>query len=63
MNEAARKAWLAEYRRAGAQELLVGDVRVVDIEETAEELGIWRKTASTWRRRWMDAEATAGVAA
>ena len=23
------------------------------VEETADELGIWRKTASTWRRRWM----------
>jgi putative transposase len=33
------------------------------IEETAGKLGIWRKTASTWRRRWRDAEATAGVAA
>jgi putative transposase len=33
------------------------------IEETAGELAIWRKTVSTWRRRWMDAEATAGVAA
>ena len=33
------------------------------VEETADELGIWRKTASTWRRRWTEAEATAGVAA
>ena len=33
------------------------------VEEIADELGIWRKTASTWRRRWMSAEATAGVAA
>ena len=32
------------------------------IEETSQRLGIWRKTASTWRRRWIDAEATAGVA-
>ena len=32
------------------------------VEETASELSIWRKTASTWRRRWRDAEATAGVA-
>jgi transposase len=32
------------------------------VEETANKLGIWRKTASTWRRRWMDAKATAGVA-
>jgi putative transposase len=32
------------------------------VEETANILGIWRKTASTWRRRWMDAETTAGVA-
>ena len=36
--------------------------RGLGVEETADELGIWRKTASTWRRRWMDAEATAGVA-
>jgi putative transposase len=33
------------------------------VEETANKLGIWRKTASTWRRRWMGAEAAAGVAA
>jgi putative transposase len=32
------------------------------VEETANKLGIWRKTASTWRRRWMNAETTAGVA-
>jgi transposase len=32
------------------------------VEETAGQLGIWRKTASTWRRRWRDANATAGVA-
>ena len=33
------------------------------VEETADELGIWRKMASTWRRRWLDADVTAGVAA
>ena len=33
------------------------------VEETANEVGIWRKTASTWRRRWTDVEATAGAAA
>jgi putative transposase len=33
------------------------------VEETAKKLGVWRKTASAWRRRWMDAEATTGVAA
>ena len=33
------------------------------VEETAQRLGIWRKTASHWRRRWRDAEASAGVAA
>jgi putative transposase len=32
------------------------------VEETADKLGIWRKTASTWRRSWMDAEAAASVA-
>ena len=33
------------------------------IEETARRLGIWRKTAGHWRRRWRDAEPSAGVAA
>jgi len=33
------------------------------VDETARRLGIWRKTASTWRRRWQSADATAGVAA
>jgi putative transposase len=37
--------------------------RGLGVEETANELGIMRKTASTWRRRWMDAAATTGVAA
>jgi putative transposase len=33
------------------------------IEETAQQLGIWRKTAGHWRRRWRDAASSAGVAA
>ena len=33
------------------------------IDETARQLGIWRKTAGHWRRRWLDAPASAGVAA
>jgi hypothetical protein len=33
------------------------------VDETARALGVWRKTASTWRRRWRDADATTGVAA
>jgi len=33
------------------------------VEETAQKLGVWRKTASHWRRRWRDADASAGVAA
>ena len=33
------------------------------ISETAEELGIWRKTAGEWRRRWRNADTAAGVAA
>jgi transposase len=31
------------------------------VDETARRLGIWRKTASHWRRRWRDAEPSAGV--
>jgi len=33
------------------------------VDETARELGIWRKTAGHWRRRWREADASAGVAA
>jgi len=33
------------------------------IEEAAQQLGIWRKTAGHWRRRWRDAAPSAGVAA
>ena len=33
------------------------------VDEAAQKLEIWRKTASTWRRRWRDAATTAGVAA
>ena len=32
------------------------------MSETAVELGIWRKTAGHWRRRWLAAEAAASVA-
>jgi transposase len=35
----------------------------VGIAETAKQLGIWRKTAGHWRRRCLNAAATAGVAA
>jgi putative transposase len=33
------------------------------IAETAKQLGIWRKTAGHWRRRWLHATPSAGVAA
>ena len=33
------------------------------IDETAQQLGIWRKTAGHWRRRWRDAPASDAVAA
>ena len=31
------------------------------VSETAERLGIWRKTAGHWRRRWLAADTAAGV--
>jgi hypothetical protein len=40
--------------------LLASDGR--GVTETAEELGVWRKTAGHWRRRWLAAEAATGVA-
>jgi transposase len=33
------------------------------VDETARQLGIWRRTAGHWRRRWQNADASAGVAA
>jgi hypothetical protein len=35
----------------------------VGIAETAQQLGIWRKTAGHWRRRWLASPPSAGVAA
>ena len=40
--------------------LLAADAR--GVSETAEQLGIWRKTAGHWRRRWLASEASASVA-
>jgi len=34
----------------------------VSVSETAQELGIWRKTASAWRKRWREADAAKGTA-
>lgn len=31
------------------------------VGETAVQLGIWRKTVSTWRHRWRNADASTGV--
>ena len=33
------------------------------VEETAQQLGIWRKTVGHWRRRWPDSAPSTGVAA
>ena len=30
------------------------------VEEIGRQLGIWRKTASLWRRRWREADAAVG---
>lgn len=35
----------------------------LEVDETARQLGIWRKTAGHWRRRWQNADASTGVAA
>lgn len=34
----------------------------VSVSETARRLGIWRKTAATWRKRWREANATQSTA-
>ena len=35
--------------------------RGLGVGETAGQLGIWRQTVSTWRRRWRNADAPTGV--
>ena len=35
----------------------------VGIEETAERLGVWRKTVSCWRKRWHSSAGAPGPAA
>ena len=34
----------------------------VSVSETAQQLGIWRKTASVWRMRWREADAAKSTA-
>lgn len=34
----------------------------VSVSETAQRLGLWRKTASLWRKRWREADAAKSVA-
>jgi putative transposase len=34
----------------------------VSVTETAQQLGLWRKTASLWRKRWRGADAAKSVA-
>jgi putative transposase len=34
----------------------------LSVSETAQQLGIWRKTASMWRKRWREADATKSTA-
>ncbi len=34
----------------------------VNVSETARQLGTWRKTVHRWRKRWLEADATATTA-
>ncbi len=34
----------------------------VSVSETAQQLGIWRKTASMWRKRWREVDAAKSTA-
>ena len=42
--------------------LLAADGVSVSVSETAQQLGIWRKTASTWRKRWREADTAKSTA-
>jgi hypothetical protein len=50
----------AEQERA---RIILSSAAGLGIDETARRLGIWRKTAGHWRRRWREAATSSGVAA
>jgi putative transposase len=61
LNELVRAHSTPQKLAERARIILLGATGL-GIAETAKQLGIWRKTASHWRRRWRDATASAGVA-
>jgi transposase len=56
------RAHSTPQRLAERARIILWSASGVGITETAQQLGIWRKTVGHWRRRWRDAVASAGVA-
>lgn len=56
------RAHSTPQKLAERAQIILLAARGLGVDEIARRLRIWRKTASTWRRRWLDTEATAGVA-
>ncbi len=62
LNELVR-AHSTPQRLAERARIILLSATGLGVAETAQQLRIWRKTASHWRRRWQAAPASAGVAA
>jgi transposase len=57
------RAHSTPQKRAERARIILLAAAGLGVEETAQQLGIWRKTAGHWRRRWRNADAATGVAA
>ena len=62
LNELVR-AHTTPQKLAERARIIVLAATGLGVGETARHLGIWRKTAGEWRRRWQQGEASSGVAA
>ncbi len=61
--QASPSCWSKTMGRSSGARIVLLAAAGLGVEETAQRLGIWRKTVGHWCRRWRDADASAGVAA
>jgi len=59
---ALSRAHLTPRKLAERAQIILLAADGVSVSETAEQLGIWRKTASMWRMRWREADAVKSTA-
>lgn len=60
--EALVRAHSTPQKLAERAQIILWAAAGVGVEKSAGFLGVWRKTASTWRKRWLDASPSMSVA-